>query len=95
MRNLDGSKSWDFRIGETKIFDTKNDISYTLVVGYIDQPNQSNTTLYVRVYDQNDDLIVGTWFYDFFKGGAKYFSSNIVEQCIKCARRMEKLTVFA
>jgi hypothetical protein len=111
MKNLE--RSWDFKIGETEIYDTEKNISYVLIVGYVEEINFDEevplkSLLYFRVYyKQNDELIIGawvehckegapphSWFRNIREKATNLLSLKILNQCVACAERMEKLKVF-
>jgi hypothetical protein len=95
---------WKIRFGEVQITDDKTNQQYTLVVGIMEDGSEANkgSLLYLRLYDNKDELIVGTWVASFkerLKGlqtlnRSIHPSNNVIEKCIKCAERMEQMKVF-
>jgi hypothetical protein len=94
MRTFDNN--WRHRFGETKITDDETDRQYILVAGLCDDYEKSeinnSDTIYIRLYNDEDNLLIGTWI-NYIKQ-CHHLSINIQEKIIKFAARMEQMRSF-
>jgi hypothetical protein len=92
------SWSWSFILGDIAISDEDDD--YTLIVGYVNSPDEYRKLLYMRLWRNADDkFMAGSWVFEVEdKLSTTYYdqlSMQLVKKCLVAARRLEKLRVFA
>jgi len=91
MRSLDNSHHWYFRFGEFSIIDDNK--SYALVVGLVDGDDEDSEepTTYIRLYDEQNRLIIGTWLNQLkYKAySTERISNNLKIKCIELAKQCE------
>jgi len=87
-----------YYIGRVDFYDKEKNISYILMVGYIENNYyRDKNPLYIRLFSEKEQLLCGAWISGvsnnkFFK---EYFSQNTLSQCIEQAKRIAKLKVFS
>ena len=97
--------NWKYKIGEIKITDAQNNLSYSLAIGLVNRVNKEvGKKLYIRVFDFDNDFIFGAWVDDIEKEISwsakksieeKRLSSEVLKQCIDYAKRIETMKVFS
>lgn len=87
------SYDWKFYIGEIDV--CSEDKQYTVKAGYVNE-----CELYIRIFDSANSFIMGDWiscieYRDWYDNEDSRISKNTVDKCIRAARLLEELKIFA